>query len=59
MIRLGDADPELLDAFMDSRVRRAVALSASVAPAPEPAAGPPGSWASGFAQSLHGITKVT
>lgn len=62
MIRLGDADPELLDAFMDSRSRRAQALSAiasgPVAASPSTESSAPGSWAAGFAQSLHGTTKA-
>lgn len=58
MIRLGDADPELLDAFMDSRSRRAQAMSAlAAAPtASVPVQKPSGP--AGFAADLQAMTKV-
>lgn len=67
MIRMGDTDPALLDAWMAKRHQRtqAVASVAShmapqVAPTPAPAPTSPGglSGAAGFAAALQGMRKA-
>lgn len=62
MIRLGDADPVLLDAWMESRSRRALAMSdlvstptVSASPRSEPVSK---SRPAEFAASLRSMTKV-